>query len=116
MENLWDYLPDLVKNYIEDPAAKAVHRDRMKRVCKSIELHKQWCNQQIWVMEVTYFNYFDLSLFSPNFIESQECNKCFETFSPEIDLLKHRSVCRGLVEDADDDVDDDDFIDDVYDD
>ena len=65
----------------------------MKHVCKAIKLHKQCCNQQIWMMEVAYFNYFDLSLFSPYFIESQECNKCLKTFSPEIDLSKH--VCRG---------------------
>ena len=65
--------------------------------------------------EVVYFDYFDLSLFSPYFIEPQECNKCFKIFSPEIDLLKHLSGCRGLVEDADD-ADEDDFIDDVYDD
>ena len=63
-------------------------------------------------MEVAYF---DLSLFSPNFIEPQECNKYFEIFSPEIDLSKHLSVCRGFLEDADA-VDADDFIDDVYND
>ena len=91
-KSYWDYLPVLIKNYIEDLAAKAVHRDRMKQVCKSIELHKQWCNQQIWVVEVAYLSYFELSLFSPIFIKSQECNKCFETFSPEIDLSKH--YCR----------------------
>ena len=79
-------------DYIEDLAAIAVHRDQMKRVCKSIKLHKQWCNQQIWMMEVVYFNYFDPSLFSSYFIESQKCNKCFKTFSPEIDLSKH--YCR----------------------
>ena len=39
-ESHWDYLPDLVKNYIEDLAAKAVHRDRMNCVCKCIKLHK----------------------------------------------------------------------------
>ena len=91
-ESHWDYLPDLVQNYIEDLASKSLHRDRMKRVCKSIKLHKQWCNQQIWVMEVVFFYYLDLSLFSPYFIESQKCNKCLKTFSPEIDLSKH--VCR----------------------
>ena len=64
-------------------AAIQLHRDQMKRVCKSIKLHKQWCNEQIWMMEVVYFDYFDPSLFSPYFIESQECNKCFKTFSPK---------------------------------
>ena len=73
-------------------ATISLHRDQMKRVCKSIKLHKQWCNQQIWVMEVVFFDYLDLSLFSPYFIESQECNKCLKTFSPEMDLSKH--VCR----------------------
>ena len=91
-KSYWDYLPVLIKSYIEDLSAKAVHRDRMKHVCKSIELHKQWCNQQIWTMELNYLNYFDVTLFSLNFIESQECNKCFKTFSPEINLSKH--YCR----------------------
>ena len=91
-ESHWDYLPGVVKNYIEDLASKAVHLDRIKQVCKSIELHKQWCNQQIWALDVNFLTYFDLTLFSPNFIESQECNKCFETFSPEVDLSKH--YCR----------------------
>ena len=44
------------------------------------------------MMEVVYFDYFDISLFSPYFIESQERDKCFKTFSPEIDLSKY--VCR----------------------
>ena len=60
-------------------------------------------------MGVAYFDYFDLSLFSPNFIEPQECNKYFEIFTPEIDLSKHLSVCRGLLEDADDDYNDDEY-------
>ena len=34
--------------------ALALRRERMKRVCKSIKLHKQWCNQQIWTMEVAF--------------------------------------------------------------
>ena len=34
----WDYLFDLIKNYMEYFAARAVHRDRMKAVCKSIHL------------------------------------------------------------------------------
>ena len=91
-ESRWDNLPDLVKKYIEYFVDISLHRDRMKRVCKSIKLFKQWCNQQIWMMEVVYFDYFDISLFRPYFIESQECNKCFKTFSPEVDLSK--PICR----------------------
>ena len=45
-ESHWDYLPDLVQNYIEDLAASAVHRERMKAVCKSIHLYKEWRYQQ----------------------------------------------------------------------
>ena len=41
-ESHWDYIPDLVQNFIEDLAARSLHRDRMKRVCQSIKLYKQW--------------------------------------------------------------------------
>ena len=35
-------------------------------------------------------------LYSPLFIESQVCPKCFKNFSPEIVLSKHLLICRGL--------------------
>ena len=94
-ESYWDYLPDLVQNYIEDLAARNRHRDRMKHVCESIKLHKQWCNQQIWLTELFFYSYEEISRFSPLFIESQVCNKCLKKFSPEIVLSKHLSICRG---------------------
>ena len=68
-ESYWDYLPDLVQNYIEDLAARNRHRDRMKHVCESIKLHKQWCNQQIWLTELFFYSYkkfLDLVLFFLN--------------------------------------------------
>ena len=86
-ESHWDYLPDLVQNYIKDLAAIAVHRDRMKAVCKSINLYNEWRYQQISQ---------EISIFSPLFIESQVCPNCFKNFSPEIVLSKHISVCRDL--------------------
>ena len=51
-ESSWDYLPDLIQNYIEDLAAIAVHRDRMKAVCKSIHSHSEWCYQQQTFLEM----------------------------------------------------------------
>ena len=66
-ESYWDYLPDLIQDYIEDLAARSLHRDRMQRICKSIKLHKQWCDQQIWLLEVLFFSYFDISKFRPLF-------------------------------------------------
>ena len=91
----WDYLPDLVQNYIEDLAARSLLRDRMKHVCQSIKLYKQWCVQQSWLTELFFYSYEEISRFSSSFIESQVCNKCFKKFSPEIVLSKHLSICRG---------------------
>ena len=44
---------------------------------------------------VVFYSYEEISRFSPSFIESQVCNKCFKKFSPEIVLSKHLSICRG---------------------
>ena len=41
----WDYLPDLVQNYIQDLAARSLHRERMGYVCQSIKLYEQWCSK-----------------------------------------------------------------------
>ena len=51
-ESQWDYLPDLVQNYIQDLAARAVHREQMKAVCKSIDLYGAWCYQNQTVLEM----------------------------------------------------------------
>ena len=91
-ESHWDYLPDLVQNYIKDLAARAVHRERMKAVCKSIHLYNEWRSQQNSLMKMCQ----EISIFSPLFIESQVCPKCFKNFSPEIVLSKHLLICRGL--------------------
>ena len=48
----WDYLPDLVENYIQDLAARSFHCEQMKRVCQSIELYKKWRDQQRWLTEL----------------------------------------------------------------
>ena len=40
-ESHWNYLPDLVQNYIQDLAARSLHRQRMKHVCQSIKLYGQ---------------------------------------------------------------------------
>ena len=100
-ESYWDYLPNLVQNYIEDLAARSLHRDRMQRICKSFKLHKQWRDQQIWLLEILFYSYFDISRFSPSFIKSPVCNKCFKKFSPEIVLSKHLSICNGSEDEID---------------
>ena len=117
-ESHWDYLPDLIQDYIEDLAARAVHRGQMKAVCKSIQLYGARCYQNQTVMELFLDYYPETSLV----IKSQICPQCFKIFSPEIDLSKHLSVCTGLEEESDfyesfsEDEYGDDFIDDVYDD
>ena len=122
-ESYWDYLPDLVRDYIEYLTARAVHQDKMKTVCNSIFLYGAWCYQNQTPMERFLEIYPKTSLGT---ITSQVCPECFNTFSPEIDLSKHLSVCRGdeffektemayfsrMFEDADDE---DEYIDDVYD-
>ena len=49
-ESHWDYLPDLLENYIQDLAARSLHRNRMGHVCRSIKLYEQWRFQR-WSME-----------------------------------------------------------------
>ena len=83
-------------NYIQDLAARSLHRERMKHVCQSIKLYKQWRCQQRWLTELFFFILMKISLDSALFfIESQVCNICFKKFSPEIVLSKHLSTCRG---------------------
>ena len=50
-ESHWDYLTDLVQNYIQDLAAMSLHRDRMRHVCQSIKLYEKWRSQHRWLME-----------------------------------------------------------------
>ena len=109
----WDYLPDLVQNYIEDLAAIALHRERMKTVCKSIHLYGAWRYQKQTVLEM-FLDYYPETFL---IIKSQICPECYKIFSPEIDLSKHPSVCSGLEEESafyesfSEDEYDDDFID-----
>ena len=118
----WDYLPDLVQNYIEDLAAIAIHRERMKSVCKSIHLYGEWCYQHQSIMEMFLDYYPEIYRLNPSVIESQVFPECFKIFSPEIVLLKHLSICNGLEEEIDyysslfEDGIEDEYIDDVYDD
>ena len=52
----WDYLPDLVQNYIQDLAATSLHRLRMKPVCQSIKLYGQWrSRKELDFEEMFYF-------------------------------------------------------------
>ena len=67
-ESHWDYLPDLVQNYIEDLAARSLHRDRMKHVCQSIKLYKQWWVQQRWLTELFFNSYQEISRFRPFYL------------------------------------------------
>ena len=94
-ESHWDYIPDLVQNYIQDLAARSLHREQVKHVCQSIELYKQWHVKQRWLTEELFLSPYQAIRLSPLFIESQVCNKCFKGFLPEIVLSKHLSICRG---------------------
>ena len=100
-ESHWDYLPDLIQNYIEDLAARAVHRDRMKAVCKSIHLYGEWCYQHQSILEMFFDYYPEIYRFKPSDIESQLCPQCFNNFSGEIVLSKHLSICNGSGEEMD---------------
>ena len=105
-ESHWDYLPVIAQNYIEDLAARAVHRERMKAVCQSIHLYGKWRSQQYFMREAFLTHYEQIIIYlndlaiangnTPIYIESQVCNKCLKCFSPEIVLSKHLSICRGL--------------------
>ena len=97
-ESHWEYLPDLIQNYMEDLAARAVHRERIKAVCKSIHLYDEWRSQQNSLLEMSFDYYQEISRFSPLFIESQVCPECFNNFLPEIVLSKHLPICRGLLQ------------------
>ena len=46
----WDYLPDMIQDYIQDLATRSLHRDRMKQVCRSLTLHGRVCRSQKWRM------------------------------------------------------------------
>ena len=111
-ESHWDYLPDLIQNYIEDLAAIAIHRERMKTVCKSIHLYGEWCYQNQSIMEMFLDYYPEIYRFHPSVIESQICPECFKIFSHEIVLSKHLSICRGLDEMSEEES----FFEDDYDD
>ena len=56
-ESHWDYLPDLVQNYIQDLAARSLHRQRMKRVCRSIKLYGKWRSRIVLDFEVMFYFY-----------------------------------------------------------
>ena len=92
-ESHWDYLPDLVQKYIEDLAVIAIHRDRMKAVCKSIHLYGEWCYQHQTFLEMLLDYYPEIYRFKTSPTESQVCPECLKLFSPEIVLSKHLSIC-----------------------
>ena len=74
----WDYLPVEIQEHILDLAARSLHRDRMKLVCRSIQEHAHWR---------------DDCLFKKTF--SQRCEECWKIFSPELSMPRHRAICKG---------------------
>ena len=92
-ESHWDYLPDLVQNYIVDLESRAVHRERMKAVCKSIHQYGQWCYQPQSILEMFFDDYPEIYRLNTSVLKSQVCPECFKLFSPEIVLSKHLSIC-----------------------
>ena len=99
-ESHWDYLPDLVQNYIQDLAARSLHRDRMGHVCQSIKFYQQWRFQRWpteWSPNQEIFSLRDFGKGKRLFFIESAINVQLKGFSPEIVLSKHRSICRGLV-------------------
>ena len=47
-ESHWDYLPDMIQDYIQDLAAKSVHRDKMKQVCDYFN-SQYTCRHFLWI-------------------------------------------------------------------
>ena len=103
-QSYWDYLPDMIQDYIfemaekshqRDLAAKALHQDRMKEVCHSIEAHYHW-------MCLCFF---------PS-LERQQCLACGAKVSPEFDMRRHMGLCdlKSWLDD-DDEEDFDDYAD-----
>ena len=72
----WDYLPDLIQDYILDMVAKALHKERMKDVCYQIKEHYHW----------KHFCFFPSSFL-------QQCWSCGEDISPEFDMGRHVGLC-----------------------
>ena len=82
-QSYWDFLPDLIQDYILDmvekalfAAAKALHQERMKDVCYQIKAHYHWKH---------------FCFFSSTF--SQQCWTCGETISPEFAMGRHMGLC-----------------------
>ena len=82
-QSYWDYLPDLIQDYILDmvekarfAAAKALHKERMKDVCYQIKAHYHW----------EHFCFFPSSFL-------QQCWSCKEVISPEFALGRHIGLC-----------------------
>ena len=87
-QSYWDYLPDIIQDYIFDMAekehqrelaAKALHKQRMTHVCAQIKAHYHW-------IHICFF---------PT-LEGQRCVECGNIISPEFVLGRHRGVCSGI--------------------
>ena len=83
-QSYWDYLPDLIQDYILDmvekarfAAAKALHQECMKDVCYQIKAHYHWAR----------------CCFFPSTFSQQQCWKCGETISPEFAMGRHMGLC-----------------------
>ena len=83
-QSYWDYLLDMIQDYIldmeehrRDLEAQARHKTCMKDVCYQIHAHHYW--ESLWW------------LFPSSF--AQQCWFCGETISPEFDMSRHMGLC-----------------------
>ena len=74
----WDYLPVEIQEHILDLAAKRLHREHMRAVCRSIQEHVHW--HISCLLKKTFFN---------------RCEKCQKIFSSELSMPRHRGLCEG---------------------
>ena len=49
-QSRWDYLPDLIQDYIQDLAARSHHRDKMKQVCYYLKQTRSLCRHYLWII------------------------------------------------------------------
>ena len=82
-QSYWDYLPDMIQDYIldmeehrRDLEAQARHKTCMKDVCYQIKAHYHW----------EHFCFFPSSF-------AQQCWSCGENISPEFDMGRHMGLC-----------------------
>ena len=93
-ESYWDYLSDLIQDYILDLAAKALHKEKIKKVCKAI-IDYDGMTMAVYIWSPTNWSPFYKNLppsNSPDLMKTRFCAECFRIISPDIILACHRCL------------------------